>query len=106
ELRVNEAEVIGVVMDYFRPAIIEGAGAYARANGLRIDPRWSVRGDWMSKSPGWDGVLVNLVEGRETLKRVEALGIPVVHLNGWLGESTKPRVEADYARCAEMAVAE
>ena len=98
--------VIGVVMDYFRPNLIEGAGAYARSNGLRIDPRWSIRGDWMPSKPRWAGVLANFVEGKEALSRVEGLGVPIVHFNGWLGKRALPRVESDYRGCAAMAVEE
>jgi LacI family transcriptional regulator len=100
--RVREF-VFGVVMDYFRPGIVEGAGAYARAYGLRMDGRWSVRGDWMPNQPGWDGVLVHFLDMEDAFARVRALGKPMVKLDpdeqGWV-------VAADYRECGRMAFKE
>lgn len=97
---------IGVVMDFFRPAVIEGAGAYARENGVRVDARWSVRADWMPENPGWHGVLAHFTDMAAVYARVMALGVPVVHLSGWLGASVLPQVQHDYAACAGLAVEE
>lgn len=96
---------IGVLMDFLVPGVIDGAGAYAREHGLRIDARWSVRADWLPKEPGWAGILVNLTDSRGILKRVKLLGLPTVHLSGWLDE-TEPRVDTNYAACAVQAVGE
>jgi hypothetical protein len=49
-------------MDFMNPGYIDGAGAYARQHGIRLDARWSVRADWMPERPAWEGVLVNLVD--------------------------------------------
>jgi LacI family transcriptional regulator len=93
-------------MDFMIPAIIEGAGAYTRQHGLRLDARWSVRADWMPEQPGWDGLLVHLVDTESAYLRAKALGLPMLHLSGWLGERSKPRVECDYAACGAMAAEE
>ncbi|MCH7227121.1 helix-turn-helix domain-containing protein [Haloferula sp. A504] len=88
------------------PAIIDGAGAYARQHGLRLDARWSVRADWMPEHPGWDGVLVHLVDMESAYLRAAALGVPMVHLSGWFAERALPRVECDYAACGVLAAEE
>ena len=103
---MDESCTIGVVMDFFRPAVIDGAGAYARENGLRLDARWAVRADWMPESPGWDGVLAHFVDMETVYKRVMGLGVPVVHLSGWLGGAALPRVQHDFVGCARLAVEE
>ncbi len=92
-------------MDFVLPEIINGARAYGRKHGLRIDARWSVRADWIPGNPGWDGILANLLGGKESKKKVEALGLPVVHV-GEEGKTALPRVEANYALCAKQAVEE
>ncbi len=97
---------LGVVMDFFRPAVIEGAGAYARENQVRLDARWSVRADWMPENPGWDGVLAHFTDMAAVYDRVVSLGVPVVHLSGWLGGSALPRVQHDFAACAVLAAEE
>jgi LacI family transcriptional regulator len=102
---VERKKTIGLLMDYVIPGVIDGAGAYVREHGLRIDARWSVRADWMPESPGWDGVLAHLVDSEGVLGRVGSLGLPVVHLSGWLAGSV-PRVDTDYRACAALAVGE
>jgi LacI family transcriptional regulator len=97
---------IGVVMDNFRPAILEGAGVYAREHGIRLDSRWSVRADWMPDHIAWDGVLAYLVDGKETLDRISTLKLPLLHLAGWLGQLARPRMEPDFSLCAALAVEE
>lgn len=99
--------IIGVVMDFFRPGVLDGAGAYARQHGLRIDARWAVRADWMEEHPGWQAVIARFVDMHEAYHRVCALGLPMVHLSGWIGRTrTIPRVEHDAAVCARLAVDE
>lgn len=93
-------------MDFFRPAVIEGAGAYAREKGIRLDARWSVRADWMPEHPGWHGVLAHFTDMEAVYERVVSLGVPVVHLSGWLGGAAFPRVQHDFAACARLAVEE
>lgn len=105
-LRVLKGPVIGVVMDYFDPDLIQGAGAYAREHGLHLDARWSVRADWMPQKPPWDGVLVNLIDMENAYLRVEGLNLPTLHLGGWLGKKARPRVEPDYAECGRLAAEE
>ena len=80
---------IGVVMDHFRPAILEGAGVDAREHGILLDGRWSVRADWVPDHIAWDGILAYLVDGKEALDRISALGGPLLHLAGWLGRRTQ-----------------
>lgn len=49
---MSRQKTVGLLMDYVVPGVIEGAGAYLREKGLRIDARWSVRADW---TPAGDG---------------------------------------------------
>lgn len=97
---------IGVVMDHFRPAILEGAGVYAREHDIRLDSRWSVRADWLPEHIAWDGILAYLVDGKETLDRISTLRLPLLHLAGWLGPLARPRMEPDFSLCAALAVEE
>jgi LacI family transcriptional regulator len=97
---------IGLLMDFMIPAIIEGTGAYARQHGMRLDARWSVRADWMPGRPEWDGVLVYLIDMENAHRRAMELGLPMVHLSGWLGRRALPRVECDFAACGMLAVEE
>ena len=103
---MERTPVIGLVMDFLMPSIIDGAGAYAREHGLRLDARWSVRADWMPEKPGWDGVLLHLVDMESAHERAAALGVPMVHLSGWFGSRALPRVECDYAACGVLAAEE
>lgn len=97
---------IGVVMDFFRPGVVEGAGAFARTQELRIDARWSVRADWMPDRPEWDGVITHFVDTprRAGSGRVEALGVPEVSLNPDTRNGAV--VSVDYAVCGELALGE
>ena len=97
---------IGVVMDHFRPAILEGAGVDAREHGILLDGRWSVRADWVPDHIAWDGILAYLVDGKEALDRISALGVPLLHLAGWLRRQARPRMEPDFAMAAALAVHE
>lgn len=93
-------------MDYVLPGVIEGAGAYLRAKGLRIDARWSVRADWMPDQPGWDGVVAHLINMEGAKRKMEALGLPEVHLSGWLGSDAAVRVQGDFAGYGKLVVDE
>ena len=87
--RMKGDMTIGVVMDHFRPAILEGARVDAREHGILLDGRWSVRADWVPDHIAWDGILAYLVDGKEALDRISALGGPLLHLAGWLGRRTQ-----------------
>jgi len=99
---MDEPLTIGVLMDYFSPGVVEGAAAYARHHGLRIDPRWSVRADWMPGQPGWDAAILSIVDSEGAQKRAERMEIPIVHLGVWRARVT-PRVQVDYVGCGVMA---
>ena len=102
---MNSNPTIGIAMDFVLPEAIEGAGAYGRQHDLRIDARWSVRADWIPGNPGWDGIIANLLGEKEIKKKIKALGLPIVYVGGE-GETALPRVEANYALCAKLAVEE
>ena len=97
--------VIGVLMDFFTPAIIEGAGAYARENDLALDPRWSIRADWMPDDSGWDIALVHIVDQTESTGRIERLGIPIVTMGYHYGKHF-PKVLFEHAAAGAAAIHE
>ena len=102
---MNRSPTIGIIMDFFIPGIIEGAGAYAREQGISIDSRWAVRGDWMPEQPDWDAVMVHLVDRSDVWDRVNRLGVPVVNLSSRT-RNVYPKVEIDFAAAGRRAVAE
>lgn len=102
---MQSTPVFGIVMDFFVPGVIDGAGAYARESGITIDSRWAVRGDWMPSQQDWDGVLVHLVDRSDVWERVHALGVPVVNMSSRTSD-VYPKVEIDFAAAGRRAVAE
>lgn len=94
---------MGLLMDFLQPSMIDGAGAYCRENGLRLDARWSVRADWMPTRPNWSGVLAHLIDMEVAYERAMALGLPIVYLSGYLGQRVLPRVDCDFGECGAMA---
>ena len=93
-------------MDFVIPGVIEGAGAYAREHGLRIDARWSVRADWIPGNPGWSGIIASVTGREEALYKIKGMELPVVHVSGWIGDEALPRVDDNYYLCAKLAVKE
>ena len=51
-----------------------------KKQGIRLDSRWSVRGDWTPKSPHWDGLLYGVVDNEKLRKRINRWKIPQVSL--------------------------
>lgn len=105
-LHMNPTPTIGIAMDFVIPGVIEGAGAYAREHGLRIDARWSVRADWIPGNPGWSGIIASIIDRKEALHKVTGMGLPIVHVSGWLGAEALPRVDDDFYQCARLAIDE
>lgn len=98
---------IGLVSDYFRTGVAEGAAAYGRTHGVDIDPRWSVRGDWMSEQPEWDGVIAEVVNMPVLEERLVALKLPMVLLAPITKEAAYlSRVWVDYRACGALACEE
>lgn len=98
---------IGLVSDYFRAGVAEGAAAYGRAHGLEIDPRWSVRGDWMSETPEWDGVIAEVVNMPGLEERIVSLNLPTILLAPMARETTHLcHVGIDYRGCGALAYEE
>jgi len=95
--------VIGLVMDFFNPQLLEGARTYAEEHNLRLDARWSVRGDWLPDNIAWDGLLHGIVDNRALLRRLKKLPIPAV---GLVAESAKFCVTPDYKACGRLAIKE
>jgi AraC-like DNA-binding protein len=97
---------IGIAMDFVIPGVIEGAGAYAREHGLRVDARWSVRADWIPGNPGWAGIIASLTEAGVALQKIQEMELPIVHVCGWMGDEALPRVDDNFFLCAKLAVKE
>jgi LacI family transcriptional regulator len=95
--------VIGLVMDFFNPRLLEGARAYAEEHNLRLDARWSVRGDWLPNEVPWDGLLHGIVDNPALLRRLKKLSIPAV---GLVAGTADPCVVPDYKACGRLAIEE
>ena len=98
---------IGLVSDYFRAGVAEGAAAYGRAHGVEIDPRWFVRGDWMGDHPAWSAVITEVVNMPELADRVLSLDLPTV-LMAPMAQAPPgfPVVTADFRACGMLAFEE
>jgi len=95
--------VIGLVMDFFNPKLLEGAKTYTKAHGLRLDARWSVRGDWIPDQLNWDGVLYGLVDHVATSQQIKNSKLPSIAL---VADDPGYSVIPDYCTCGQMAVNE
>jgi len=95
--------VIGLVMDFFNPRLLEGARTYAEEHNLRLDARWSVRGDWLPNDMAWDGLIHGIVDNPALIRRLKKLSIPAV---GLVAESAEFCVVPDYKACGQLAIEE
>lgn len=92
---------VGLVLDFFNPRVLEGAQAYLEKQGVRLDARWSVRGDWTPKKPGWDGVILGIVDDAELRQRITSWKIPKVSLTP--EDDVRWQVKPDYRKCGMLA---
>lgn len=97
-------QTIGLVLDFFNPKILEGAYAYFEQHGIRLDARWSVRGDWTPKKPGWDGVIYSVVDNAELHARIQQWRMPKVSLTAETEDACV--VIPDYIQCGVLAAKE
>ncbi len=95
--------VIGLVMDFFNPRLLEGARTYAEEHNLRLDARWSVRGDWLPDEILWDGLIHGVVDNPALVRRLKKLSIPAV---GLVARSAEFCVIPDYKACGRLAIEE
>lgn len=95
--------IIGLVMDFFNPQLLEGARTYASEHGLRLDARWSVRGDWLPPKINWDGILHGLVDHPQTVEKVKQSNYPTISL---VAADSPFSIIPDYAASGKMAVDE
>lgn len=95
--------VIGLVMDFFNPQLLEGARTYAEEHNLRLDARWSVRGDWLPNNMTWDGLLHGIVDTPTLLRRLKKQSIPAV---GLVAGTSDFCVVPDYKACGQLAIEE
>lgn len=93
-------------MDYYLPGLVAGADAFCKNEGWQLDARWSVRPDWLPQRLAWDGVLVSIVDQQALMDRVKLLGLPTVHLSGWMGTQALPRVDWDEVASVRLALDE
>lgn len=96
---------IGLVMDFPTPDLVKGARDYCDQNGLFLDARWSVRGDWLPHSIEWDAVLVRVAstEGNTLMERMQETSMERVWL---MPGQDGPTVTLDYEDCGRRAVEE
>jgi len=98
--------IVSLILDFFNAGVLAGAQAYAAAEGIRLDARWSVRGDWSPDHPLSDGVIHGIVDNDALEERIEGWGIPKVSLVGQKGASHQilPDYEAGGIMAAEELV--
>ncbi|MGB0992856.1 MAG: helix-turn-helix domain-containing protein [Akkermansiaceae bacterium] len=94
-------KTVGLVLDFFNPEVLDGARAYFDEHDIKLDARWSVRGDWTPAKPSWDGLIYGVVDDAELFSRVQGWEMPKISLTaknpkGW-------EVEPDYFRCGVLA---
>lgn len=99
-----ESLIIGLVMDYFNPELLEGARTYANTHGIELDTRWSLRSDWLPENLNWDGILHGLVDDRATTAKIKkSPRLPEISL---VGDDSFFSVIPDYKACGQLAVDE
>lgn len=94
---------LGLVMDFFNPKLLEGARAYTQEQGIRLDARWSVRGDWLPDKLKWDGVMHGLIDDPEGAKKLKLGKQPQIELTA---DHDSLSVIPDYEACGRLAVDE
>ncbi|MFC4994128.1 helix-turn-helix domain-containing protein [Rubritalea tangerina] len=104
---MKRKRTIGVLMDWYRPGVIDGLKAYCSEHeGWQLDVRWAPRADWVDRAilGQWDAVVSHILTSKGTVELIESLGMPHVSLN----RSTKAalNVFSDFSACAELMVQE
>ena len=97
----SQAKTIGLVLDFFNPHVLEGAHAYLKGRGMRLDARWSIRGDWTPQKPDWDGVIYDIVDDRNLIDRIQRWKMPRVSLSAHIDDTLK--IVPDYKNCGFIA---
>lgn len=99
--QANEQKgMIGVLMDWYRPGIVDGALGYCRRNDLILDVRWAQRPDWAQEEMmrEWAGAIVHLHTSTAVRSVIDRMGIPVVGLSA--NRDERVRVYNDFAASA------
>jgi len=100
----GEIKTIGLLLDFFNPKILEGANAYLEQHEIKLDARWSVRGDWSPENPEWDGVIYGIIDNDQLLRRIKQWKMPRVTL---LVENNEEwMVTPDFVQCGMAAAKE
>lgn len=99
-------KVFGLLMDWERPQVLEGAEAYCRDRDIWLDCRWSQRPDWFQEREveRWDGALVHLHTTRKLIDLMQAEDVSVVGLRNDIGVDLS--VSNDNSASGELAVRE
>lgn len=95
---------VSLILDFFNAGVLAGAQAYAASEGIRLDARWSVRGDWSPDRPLSDGVVHGIVDNEALEKRIAGWSIPKVSLVERKGDY--PEILPDYKASGIMAAKE
>jgi AraC-like DNA-binding protein len=94
---------IGLVMDFFNPQLLEGAKAYTMEKDIRLDARWSVRGDWLPDKLRWNGILCGMIDQSKNMRSIRSLQLPTLDL---LEDRGTISVIPDYRACGKLMVQE
>ncbi len=95
---------MSLILDFFNSEVLAGAQAYAAAEGVRLDARWSVRGDWSPNRPLSDGVIYGIVDNDLLEKRIASWELPKVSLVG--RDDGAHQILPDYEACGMLAAKE
>lgn len=95
---------VSLILDFFNAGVLAGAQAYAASEGIRLDARWSVRGDWSPNHPLSDGVIHGIVDNDALEERIAGWEIPKVSLVE--REGGNPQILPDYKASGIMAAKE
>lgn len=99
---LEKPHTIGVLMDWYRPGVVDGALGYCGKNNLILDVRWAQRPDWaLEQMMGtWNGAIVHLHATTEVRKILDRMKIPIVGVSA-NGKETV-RVYNDFAASAVL----
>lgn len=104
-LPLDDALEIGIVMDFPILEVVQGVRSYCDEKGIKVDARWSVRGDWVPKEVDWNGVIYKIVSNDSDAlrERISKWHIEKVSL---LPEGDEYLVCNDYAQAGVLAAEE
>lgn len=104
-MQLNQRQpTVSLILDFFNSEVLAGAQAYAAEEGIRLDARWSVRGDWSPDRPLTEGVIHGIVDNDQLEQRITSWKVPQVSLVS--RDHRTHRILPDYEACGMLAAKE